>query len=167
MKMDELAKAFEGESKADVKAATREAEEKATKADAKVTKADAKVSEPKKKRALPIVTFLAGLAILIAGVVFLVIKLAERNAVSDAERLVELGTFIKDGEEGVVWQFTEIGKGTLTTNNHLNDYDFIWAIENGKLKIETAWLYDLNDEFSYKIDGDKLILDGEIILKTQ
>ena len=159
MEMDELAKAFEGEPKKDAKEPVKGAKKESAK--------EAKKEAPKKKRVLPIVTFLVGLAVLIAGAVFLAIKLAERNAASDAERLVELGTFVKDGEEGVVWQFTEIGKGTLTTNNHLNDYDFIWAIENGKLKIETAWLYDLNDEFSYKIDGDKLILDGEIILKTQ
>lgn len=119
--------------------------------------------EKPKKRILPIATFIVGIVFLIVGVVLLVIKMNARLAASDAERIVELGTFVKDGEEGVIWQFTEVGKGTLTTNNHVNDYDFIWAIENGKLKIETAWLYDLNDEFEYKIDGDKLVLDGEIV----
>lgn len=53
---------------------------------------------------------------------------------------------------GVIWEFSEIGKGTLTTNNHLNDYDFIWAIENGKLKIETSWLYLMENEYDYELD---------------
>ena len=137
MEMDELAKAFEGEP--------------APKKEEKVEKV--------KKRKLPIVIFIVGLAVLVAGAVFLATKLIARSSASDAERLVEIGTFVKEGESAVVWQFTEIGKGTLTTNNHTNDYDFIWAIENGKLKIETAWLYDLNDEYEYKISGDKLVLD--------
>lgn len=156
MEMKELAKAFEGEPK--------ETKDK-KKTDNKVSK-KTKEEKPKKK-VLPITTFLVGLTVLIAGLAFLAVKLIQRSAASDAERLVEMGTLIKDGEESVIWQFTEIGKGTLTTNNHTNDYDFIWAIENGKLKIETAWLYDLNDEFEYKIDGNKLILNGEIILETQ
>jgi hypothetical protein len=62
----------------------------------------------------------------------------------------------------VVWDFTEIGKGTLTTNAHENDYDFIWAIEDGKLKIETKWLYDLENEYDYKLDQDK----GELVLSA-
>lgn len=119
--------------------------------------------EKPKKKILPIATLIVGLVFLIGGVAFLAIKIMNTSRVSDAERLVEIGTFVKENEAGVVWQFTEIGKGKLTTNGHTNDYDFIWAIEDGKLKIETAWLYDLNDEFDYKIDGDKLVLDGEVV----
>lgn len=141
--MNELAKAFEGEP-----------EEVAEKA---------KETKVEKRRVLPVITFLIGLVVLAAGVAFLVVKLAQRSSTSDAERLVEIGTFVKDGEDDVIWQFTEVGKGTLTTNNHTNDYDFIWAIEDGKLKIETAWLYDLNDEYAYKIDGEKLVLDEKIV----
>ena len=60
----------------------------------------------------------------------------------------------------MIWNFTEIGKGTLTTNNHINDYDFVWALEDGKLKINTEWLYTLSDEFEYTLDqnGNVLIL---------
>ena len=38
--------------------------------------------------------------------------------------------------------------------------DFIWAIEDGKLKVNTEWLYTLNDEFDYTLDqnGDILTL---------
>lgn len=64
----------------------------------------------------------------------------------------------------VVWKFTEIGKGTLTTNAHVNDYDFIWALEDGKLKIETKWLYDLNNEYDYSLDqraGVLTLTDGD------
>ena len=55
-------------------------------------------------------------------------------------------------EEKVIWSFTEIGKGTLTTNNHIDDHEFKWSIENGKLKIETEWLYTLYDELTYTLD---------------
>ena len=58
----------------------------------------------------------------------------------------------------VFWDFTEIGKGTLTTNNHLNDYEFIWAIEDGKLKIETSWLYPLENEYDYELNQNDGIL---------
>ena len=64
----------------------------------------------------------------------------------------------------VIWKFTEVGKGTLTTNGHVNDYDFIWALEDGKLKIETKWLYELENEYDYELDRDKGLLvlkDGE------
>jgi hypothetical protein len=62
----------------------------------------------------------------------------------------------------VIWQFTEISKGTLTTNNHTNDYNFIWAIEDGKLKIETDWLYTLNNEYEYELNQR----DGTLVLKN-
>ncbi|MBQ6128019.1 hypothetical protein IJQ51_01920 [Candidatus Saccharibacteria bacterium] len=119
--------------------------------------------EKPKKKVLPIVAFAIGLVALLAGVILLALKLNANSIASDAERLVEIGAFMKEDEAGVIWQFTEIGKGKLTTNNHVNDYDFIWAIEGGKLKIETDWLYELEDEFDYEIDGEKLVLDGEIV----
>lgn len=119
--------------------------------------------EKPKKKVLPIVTFVIGLVVLLVGAILLALKLNANSIASDAERLVEIGTFVKEDEAGVIWQFTEVGKGELTTNNHANDYDFIWAIEGGKLKIETDWFYDLEDEFDYEIDGEKLVLDGEIV----
>ena len=61
----------------------------------------------------------------------------------------------------MIWQFTEIGKGKLTTNGHTNDYDFIWAIEDDKLKIETSWLYDLENEYEYSLNQG----DGTLTLK--
>lgn len=138
MDMTELAKAFEEEP-------TKEVKQKSG------------------NKPLPIITFLIGVVVLISGMLFLSNKLARQSAANDAEHLTEIGAFMKEGEDEVVWQFTEVGKGTLTTNNHINDYDFIWSIEGDTLKIETEWLYDLNNEYNYRIDGDKLILDDAIV----
>lgn len=63
-----------------------------------------------------------------------------------------------DCESSVIWKFTEIGKGTLTTNAHINDYDFQWAIEDDKLQMRTAWLYDLDNEYEYKLNQEDGIL---------
>ncbi|MDO4746856.1 MAG: DUF5640 domain-containing protein [Candidatus Saccharibacteria bacterium] len=94
--------------------------------------------------------------------------------VVSAGESVETGDLKTDGEAtngggtncipGVYWKFTEVGKGTLTTNNHINDYDFLWAIEDGKLKIETKWLYDLENEYDYEINRNEktlILRDGE------
>lgn len=78
--------------------------------------------------------------------------------IEDANFLVEVGMWTEQDDNTVIWNFTEIGKGTLTTNAHINDYDFIWAIEGKDLKIETSWLYALNDNFSYKLDQGKKTL---------
>jgi len=106
----------------------------------------------KKKKIISIIVFIIGLATLITGVVFLVLDLTRKPAVSDGEYLISVGKWALTSDESVVWDFTEIGKGSLTTNAHVNDYDFIWAIEDGKLKIETKWLYDLQNEYTYSID---------------
>ena len=112
----------------------------------------------KKKKLISIIVFIIGLITLIIGVVFLIIDLSKGSAVEAGEYLVETGRFELMDEPGVVWNFTEVGKGTLTTNNHLNDYDFIWAIEGDRLKIETKWLYALNNEYQYRIENGNLIL---------
>lgn len=112
----------------------------------------------KRKKLISIIIFIIGLITLIVGVVFLVIDLLKGPSVEAGEYLVETGRFELVDEPGVVWNFTEIGKGILTTNNHLNDYDFIWTLEGDKLKIETGWLYTLNDEYQYRIENGDLIL---------
>lgn len=106
----------------------------------------------KKKKIISIGLLVVGLATLVVGVVFLVLNLLKMNQAADGDYLVTAGNWALEGEDGVIWDFTEIGKGTLTTNNHLNDYDFIWAIEDNKLLLETNWLYDLEDEFQYQLD---------------
>ena len=115
----------------------------------------------KKKKIISIIVFIIGLITLIVGVVFLIIKLVSGPRIQDGEYLVETGRFELENEPGVVWNFTEIGKGNLTTNDNLNTYDFIWTLEGDRIKIETDWLYTLNDEYKYRIDGGNLILIDE------
>lgn len=110
------------------------------------------------KKKLPLVIFIIGLLALIGGLSFLIFRLVSGPAKADAEFLINAGEWKREGENSVVWNFTEAGKGKLTTDNHLTDYDFIWAIEDGRLKIETSWLYDLNDAFEYSLDqGNKTL----------
>lgn len=135
---------------------------------------DMKNSKRETKNLVGIIVMLVGILTLIAGLTFFLVKILTKPDVLDGDFLVSVGEWRLETDtncadeancednSGVIWNFTEIGKGTLTTNNHLNDYDFIWAIENGKLKIETSWLYNLNDEYEYKIDNNKLILNDEI-----
>lgn len=125
-----------------------------------------KAEKPKKRR-LSLVVLIIGIVLLLGGGGFLAYRLLSRPGARDAEFLVEVGEWQREDAESVIWNFTEIGKGTLTTNNHQNDYDFLWSIEGDTLKIETKWLYDLNDEYSYEIkQGDKKLTltkdDGEI-----
>ena len=101
------------------------------------------------KKRISLIVLIIGLITLIAGVVFLVIRMNAGSSVADGDYLVSIGEWTAESEPGVIWNFTEIGKGTLTTNNHTNDYDFAWALEDGKLIIKTEWLYTLDDEFDY------------------
>ena len=138
------------------------------KKDEAVSQADlAAAFKPEKKShksTAPIVVLIVGILMLIAGVVFLVLNLLHGAGLQDGEYLVSAKEWVLEGdsdctpseetncEPSVIWKFSEIGKGTLTTNNHINDYDFIWALDNGKLKVETSWLYDINNEYDYKLD---------------
>ena len=118
------------------------------------------MDKPKKsaKKIISIIVFIVGLIALAVGAVFFVLDLTKKASVEDADYLVSMKRWTEKDNESVIWEFTEIGKGTLTTNSHTDDYDFIWAIEDGTLKIETAWLYDLNDEFSYVLDQENMTL---------
>ena len=110
------------------------------------------------KQKVSLIVFIIGIFTLVAGAVALVLSFVIKPDMRDAEYLVEVGEWAEEENEGVIWKFTEIGKGTLTTNNHINDYDFIWAIDGETLKIETKWLYDLNNDFTYKVNqGDKTL----------
>lgn len=153
-----------------------------------------------KKKRISLIVLIVGIAILAAGVIFLVLKLVtENNKVPDGEYLVARRTWLLDesatargdarsdataesdtqddagyvtncGGDNleemncldvalVVWDFDEIGKGKLTTNGGLDEYDFIWAIEDNKLKIETNWLYLLENEYEYSLDQNTGRLD--------
>ena len=128
---------------------------------------------------ISIIVFIIGTITLLLGVTYLLVKSLSSQKIADGEYLVEIGTWrlsessdecdSPSGEScestgDVVWNFTAIGKGKLTTNNHLNDYDFIWAIEDNKLKIETDWFYPLENEYQYSLDqnaGKLELTDGE------
>ena len=122
----------------------------------KATKKPKKAVDGKKKVGITIL--IVGVATLVAGVVFLLINLLKAPLVRDADYLVQVGAWQLEKEPSVEWKFTEIGKGTLTTNSHINDYDFIWSMDDKTLKIETDWLYALNDEYDYKLNqNDKTL----------
>lgn len=112
------------------------------------------------KKRVSLIVFITGLVTLVAGASFLLFNIFKKPDIRDAEYLVNVGTWVEQDAESVIWQFTEIGKGTLTTNNHANDYDFLWAIDENTLKIETKWGYNLENEYVFVLDqhNDTLIL---------
>ena len=118
--------------------------------------------DKKKKKIIFISVFAVGLATLIAGAVFLILNLTRGADVADGEYLISVEKWVLSDSDRVEWKFTEIGKGTLTTNAHENDYDFLWSLEDGKMKVETDWLYDLENEYDYKLDQSA----GELILSA-
>lgn len=120
-----------------------------------------KTKNPNKNKKISIAVLVIGLIVLIVGVVFLVINLIKMNQAADGEYLVAQDNWVLESDARVIWDFTEIGKGTLTTNDHINDYNFIWSLEDGKIKIETDWLYDLENEYSYKLDQGAGVLTLE------
>ncbi len=132
------------------------------------------IKSQKRLRIIALVFLGLGLASLSAGTALLVLKMTAEPKISDAEYIVTKKEWILEDEDtpSVIWNFTDYGKGTLTTNDHKNDYDFIWAIEGDTLKIETNWLYLLEDSFTYELDKEKdeLILSGDeetIVFKSQ
>lgn len=115
-------------------------------------------NKTQKKKIISISVLVIGLIVLVVGVVFLALNLVNASKSDDGEFLTKVEDWSLEGEEGVIWDFTEIGKGTLTTNNHKNDYSFIWALEDGKLLIETDWLYNLENEYEYSLDQGSGVL---------
>lgn len=132
-----------------------------------------KPMDPKKKKILCITTLVVGLIMLAVGAVFLVLNLTKGSQAQDGEYLISAGEWALDlgdcaelvdesdpaeestecsDEPSVVWKFTEVGKGTLTTDGGKHNYDFIWALEDGTLKIQTNWLYELENEYTYSLD---------------
>ena len=117
-----------------------------------------KVSRKSGRNKKSVAIFVIGMLALAAGLAFLIFKLVSGPSKADAEFMVSAGDWVREDAPSVIWDFTEIGKGKLTTDNHANDYDFIWALDGNKLKIETDWLYNLSDEFEYSLDqGGKVL----------
>jgi hypothetical protein len=123
-------------------------------------KSVAETPKPKKntKKRVGIAIFVIGMLSLVAGIVLMLVNLLAKPAVRDADFIVSVGTWEREDAPGVIWDFTEIGKGKLTTNNHKNDYDFIWSLDAKTLKIETSWLYEINNEYNYTLNQDDKIL---------
>lgn len=145
--------------------ATLEGQTKKTQSDTEAKEvAPASKSGRKRKPVAGFVVLIIGIVALATGLILMITQLSRGAELYDAEYLVEVGTWARADAPEVIWEFTEIGKGQLTTNDGLNKYDFLWAIEGDTLKIETDWLYTLNDEYEYQLDrGDEtLILDGDI-----
>ena len=109
-------------------------------------------------RRWPKLVLVAGVALLIAGVALFVVKMISGAALRDANTLIEVGTWQREDAPEVIWTFTEMGKGTLTSNGHQNDYDFLWHIDGDTLKLEIKWLYDIESEYTYHLDGKTLSL---------
>lgn len=105
-----------------------------------------------KKKRISIIVFIIGIILAIAGVVVLVINIMAKNTTDNAEFLISTGAWQRQDQPDVIWEFTEAGKGSLTTNNHQNDYDFVWMLDGDTIKIRTNYLYEKEDEFTYKID---------------
>lgn len=89
------------------------------------------------------------------GLYFYLNREKPSTPLSDADFLVSVGTWEKSGASKVKWIFKENGKGSLTTNDALNFYDFTWTLDNGTLKISTDWLYTLEDEFSFTLNREE------------
>ena len=113
------------------------------------------------KKKISIVIFVLGLLMLAAGATMLALKMTKTPPVSDGEYLTQFDEWVLidcESEEEecwrVIWEFTEIGKGVLTTNNGVNKYNFVWAIDGDKLTVMTDWLYELHNEYTYKIDRE-------------
>ena len=110
----------------------------------------------------------ARLAIIIGGVIgglamigillyFLVFrKEAPVVVLTDRDILVS-HAWEKEEAPTVIWTFRADGTGELTTNKS-NYYDMNWYFEQEEdkqiLKINTAWLYELNDSFEFALDRE-------------
>ena len=112
----------------------------------------------KNKRKGPIIVFAIGFVVLMAGLAFFIYKMTSGSNMADADFLVSIGKWVREDTSNVVWDFKEIGKGALTTDNFANNYDFTWALDGDKMKIETSWLYDLNNEFEYDLNQNSKTL---------
>lgn len=121
------------------------------------------LGDPRKQKITAIAVLVIGLVMLVVGIVFLVLRSSHGTVIKDGEYLISAENWQLDNEEGVIWDFTEIGKGTLTTNNHQNDYSFEWMIKDDKLSIRTDWLQEINNEYEYELDQT----EGILILKEE
>ncbi|MBR3180731.1 hypothetical protein IKF63_01480 [Candidatus Saccharibacteria bacterium] len=110
----------------------------------------------KKKSKKPLIITIVIVVILLAGGLlgyFFFFKKAPKIVLSDSEYLIQTKSWEKVDAPTVIWVFDEGGKGELTTNKS-NYYNMTWLLEGKTLKIDTDWLYELNDSFDVTIDRD-------------
>ena len=105
-----------------------------------------------KQKKISIIIFILGFIVLAVGGAILGYKFLKKPNIRDGEYLVEVGKWQLENDSSVIWDFTEIGKGTITTDAHANDFDFIWSIDGDTLKLETSWHYAVNNEYHYVLN---------------
>ncbi|MBR3131165.1 hypothetical protein IKG31_01165 [Candidatus Saccharibacteria bacterium] len=115
-----------------------------------------------------IVVVLLGVAAFLLLVVFK--KTEPEIVLTDRDILTSISWEKKDAPT-VIWTFRPDGSGEITTNK-ANYYDIKWALNDGEdeakgedhedaeesvvttLDITTAWLYELKDSFTFKLDRE-------------
>lgn len=117
-----------------------------------------KVTAKKSKK--PIIISLAILLVLaLAGGGFYYFQFLRKPAEiikNDVEFLSDIDAWEKLDSPTVIWSLRADGTGELTTNKE-NYYDLKWYLSNGKLEIDTAWLYGLSDAFEISLDRESEI----------
>jgi len=111
----------------------------------------------KARMAIIIGSVVVGLAVVGALLYFLVFRKEEPVAVLTDRDILVAHAWEKQDAPTVIWTFHADGTGEITTNKS-NYYDMKWYFEQDgedrTLKIDTAWLYELNDSFSFTLDRE-------------
>ncbi|MBQ3464506.1 hypothetical protein IJH27_01580 [Candidatus Saccharibacteria bacterium] len=111
----------------------------------------------KKKSKKPLVISLVIVGVLLmAGAIYglFFLDLAPKIVLSDAEFLVDVRSWEKDGAPTVIWTFNDLESGEITTNK-TNYYKTKWGLENEKLSFKTEWLYEISDEFEFLLNREE------------
>ncbi|MBR3319727.1 hypothetical protein IKG20_00230 [Candidatus Saccharibacteria bacterium] len=111
----------------------------------------------KAKLAIIISAIVLGVIAIALVLILIVFKKTEPEVVLTDLDILTAHAWEKEGAETVIWTLNRDGTGEITTNKS-NYYDMKWTIEQGEetqtLKVDTAWLYELNDSFSFSLDRE-------------
>lgn len=111
----------------------------------------------KARLAIIIGSVVVGLAVVGALLYFLVFRKEEPVVVLTDRDILVAHAWEKQDAPTVIWTFHADGTGEITTNKS-NYYDMKWYFEQDgedrTLKIDTAWLYELNDSFNFTLDRE-------------
>ena len=122
----------------------------------KKSKTPDKVVAKKSKKPLIIAIIVIFSVALIGGGIFCYFKFLKKSpeiVKNDVEFLTEIDGWEKVDAPTVIWSFKPDGTGELTTNKE-NYYQTKWYLSNGKLEIDTSWLYELSDAFEITLDRE-------------